>query len=130
MLGQKLAQALDVGLSANDFQRLAARLSILVESMDIESNGLGYNNLIFMAVVLSELAKNANASFRSLIVEERRLKPRDLACRDRRHHAELASGMGNGAAFGDGQKKLDRVEADRWNDAVGLRHGRLLHLIS
>lgn len=70
MLGQKLAQPLDVGLSANDFQRLAARLSILVESMDIESNGLGYNNLIFMAVVLSELAKNASASFRSLIVEE------------------------------------------------------------
>jgi putative ATP-dependent endonuclease of OLD family len=70
MLGPKLAQALDVGLSANDFQRLAARLSILVQSMDIESNGLGYNNLIYMAVVLSELAKNENASYRSLIVEE------------------------------------------------------------
>ncbi|HAY07058.1 MAG TPA: AAA family ATPase [Hyphomonas sp.] len=70
MLGPKLAQALDVGLSPNDFQRLAARLSILVQSMDIESNGLGYNNLIYMAVVLSELAKNENASYRSLIVEE------------------------------------------------------------
>lgn len=70
MLGPKLAQALDVGLSTNDFQRLAARLSMLVDAMDIESNGLGYNNLIYMAVVLSELAKNANASFRSLIVEE------------------------------------------------------------
>lgn len=70
MLGPKLAQLLDVGLSTNDFQRLASRLSLVVEGMDIESNGLGYNNLIYMAVVLSELAKNAQASFRSLIVEE------------------------------------------------------------
>ncbi|MCA0302417.1 MAG: ATP-dependent endonuclease [Proteobacteria bacterium] len=70
MLGSKLAQVLDVGLSTNDFQRLAARLSMLVDAMDIESNGLGYNNLIYMAVVLSELSKNADASFRSLIVEE------------------------------------------------------------
>jgi putative ATP-dependent endonuclease of OLD family len=70
MLGPKLAQDLDIGLSTNDFQRLAARLSMLVDTMEIESNGLGYNNLIFMAVVLSELAKNADAAFRSLIVEE------------------------------------------------------------
>jgi putative ATP-dependent endonuclease of OLD family len=41
-----------------------------VNAFEIESNGLGYNNLIFMAVVLSELSKNADAAFRSLIVEE------------------------------------------------------------
>lgn len=70
MLGKQLAQILDVGLSASDFQKLAARLSILVEKLEIDSNGLGYNNLIYMAVVLSELAKNADAAFRSLIVEE------------------------------------------------------------
>lgn len=38
--------------------------------MEIEQNGLGFNNLIFMAVVLSELAKNPDAAYRSLIVEE------------------------------------------------------------
>jgi putative ATP-dependent endonuclease of OLD family len=70
MLGEKLAQVLEIGLSASDFQKLASRLSLVVDAFEIESNGLGYNNLIFMAVVLSELAKNADATFRSLIVEE------------------------------------------------------------
>lgn len=70
MLGPQLAQALDLGLSGSDFQRLASRLSLLVDSFEIEQNGLGFNNLIFMAVVLSELAKNLEASYRSLIIEE------------------------------------------------------------
>lgn len=70
MLGPHLAQLLDLGLSGSDFQRLAARLSLQVDAFEIEQNGLGFNNLIFMAVVLSELAKNPNASYRSLIVEE------------------------------------------------------------
>ncbi|EJB5615125.1 ATP-dependent nuclease [Klebsiella oxytoca] len=70
MLGPQLAQALDLGLSGSDFQRLAARLSLIVDAFEIEQNGLGFNNLIFMAVVLSELAKNPEASYRSLIVEE------------------------------------------------------------
>lgn len=70
MMGEQLAQALAVGLTATDFQRLSARLSITVEALEIEQNGLGFNNLIFMAVVLSELAKNLDAAYRSLIVEE------------------------------------------------------------
>jgi putative ATP-dependent endonuclease of OLD family len=70
MLGDQLAQVLNVGLAGSDFSKLAARLSLLVDNFEIERNGLGYNNLIFMAVVLSELSKNAEASFRSLIVEE------------------------------------------------------------
>lgn len=70
MLGPQLAQALEMGLSGSDFQRLASRLSLLVDAFEIEQNGLGFNNLIFMAVVLSELAKNPEASYRSLIVEE------------------------------------------------------------
>lgn len=70
MMGEQLAQVLAVGLSATDFQRLSARLSITAEALEIEQNGLGFNNLIFMAVVLSELAKNPDAAYRSLIVEE------------------------------------------------------------
>lgn len=70
MLGPQLEQALDLGLSGSDFQRLASRLSLMVDAFEIEQNGLGFNNLIFMAVVLSELAKNPEASYRGLIVEE------------------------------------------------------------
>ncbi|MCW5322015.1 DUF2813 domain-containing protein [Verminephrobacter aporrectodeae subsp. tuberculatae] len=70
MLGSQLLQQLEIGLSASDFQRLASRLSLLVDAFEIEQNGLGFNNLIFMAVVLSELAKNPEASYRGLIVEE------------------------------------------------------------
>lgn len=70
MLGPQLAQTLEMGLSGSDFQRLASRLSLLVDAFEIEQNGLGFNNLIFMAVVLSELAKNPEASYRGLIVEE------------------------------------------------------------
>lgn len=70
MLGKQLAQLLDVGLSASDFKSLKSRLSLLVDSFEIEQNGLGFNNLIYMAVVLSELAKNSDSCYRSLIVEE------------------------------------------------------------
>jgi len=70
MLGPQLAQALDLGLSGSDFQRLASRLSLMVDAFEIEQNGLGFNNLIFMAVVLSELATNSEASYRGLIIEE------------------------------------------------------------
>lgn len=70
MLGAQLAQALEIGLSASDFQRLSSRLSLLVDAFEIEQNGLGFNNLIFMAVILSELAKNPEASYRGLIIEE------------------------------------------------------------
>nr|WP_274383260.1 AAA family ATPase [Cupriavidus gilardii] len=70
MLGPHLAQALELGLSGSDFQRLASRLSLMVDAFEIEQNGLGFNNLIFMAVVLSELAKNPEANYRSLIIEE------------------------------------------------------------
>lgn len=70
MLGAQMSQVLNVELAGNDFGKLAARLSLLVDAFELDRNGLGYNNLIYMAVVLSELTKNADASFRSLIVEE------------------------------------------------------------
>lgn len=70
MLGDELAQSLNIGLSATDFQRLASRLSLAVDTLEIEQNGLGFNNLIFMAVVLSELVRNPEASYRCLIIEE------------------------------------------------------------
>lgn len=70
MLGEQLAQFLEVGLSASDFKSLKSRLSLLVDAFEIEQNGLGFNNLIYMAVVLSELTKNLDSCYRGLIVEE------------------------------------------------------------
>lgn len=70
MLGGQLAQLLEVGLSTSDFKSLKSRLSLLVDTFEIEQNGLGFNNLIYMAVVLSELTKNPESCYRSLIVEE------------------------------------------------------------
>lgn len=70
MLGEQLAQALEVGLSASDFQKMSSRVSLLVDALEIEQNGLGFNNLIYMAVVLSELSKSPEAAYRGLIVEE------------------------------------------------------------
>lgn len=70
MLGPQLAQMLEVGLSASDFKSLKSRLSLLVDSFEIEQNGLGFNNLVYMAVVLSELTKNPDSCYRGLIVEE------------------------------------------------------------
>lgn len=70
MLGKQLAQLLELGISGTDFNRLSARLSLQADTFDIEQNGLGFNNLIYMAVVLSEMVKDPTAAYRGLIVEE------------------------------------------------------------
>ncbi len=70
MLGKQLAQLLELGISGTDFNRLSARLSLQADTFDINQNGLGFNNLIYMAVVLSEMAKDPTVAYRGLIVEE------------------------------------------------------------
>ena len=70
MLGDLLSQELAVNLSPSDFQRVAARLSLAVANFEVDQNGLGFNNLIYMAVVLSELVLSKEAAYRALIVEE------------------------------------------------------------
>jgi len=70
MLGVELAQLLNLELTPSDFTRFAARVGLSVEAMEVEQNGLGFNNLIYMAVVLSELALNTDAAYCGLIVEE------------------------------------------------------------
>lgn len=70
MLGALLSQLLDLNLSPSDFKKVAARLSLLVSSFEVEQNGLGFNNLIYMAVVLSELTLSKEAAYRALLIEE------------------------------------------------------------
>src|SRR3546814_8320710 len=93
MHGPQLAQLLDLGLSGSDFQRLASRLSLVVDTFEIEQNGLGFNNLIFMAVVLSELAKNPEASYRGLIIEEPEAHLHPQLQRSEEHTSALQSLM-------------------------------------
>ncbi|XLZ71418.1 AAA family ATPase [Massilia sp. SR12] len=70
MLGAVFSQRLDLNLSPLDMGKVAARLAILADGFDIERNGLGYNNLIFMAAVLGELSLSGEVVYRCLLVEE------------------------------------------------------------
>lgn len=70
MLGKELAQLLQLDLTSSDFSRFAARVGLAIGGMEVEQNGLGFNNLIYMAVVLSELALNRSAPYCGLLVEE------------------------------------------------------------
>ncbi len=70
MLGRQLAQLLHLDLTSGDFNRFAARVGLAVGGMEVEQNGLGFNNLIYMAVVLSELSLNKTVSYGGLLIEE------------------------------------------------------------
>lgn len=70
MLGPVLKQLLAVGITPAEFSRISSRLAVSIENLEVEQNGLGYNNLVFMAVVLSELASNPDAAYKALLVEE------------------------------------------------------------
>ena len=70
MLGKQLSQALQLDVSGTTYEQLTSRLSMLTNEFDIDYNGLGYNNLIYMAVVLSEMINDPNVIYRGLIIEE------------------------------------------------------------
>ncbi|MFT3736420.1 MAG: AAA family ATPase [Rhodocyclaceae bacterium] len=70
MLGAELAQSLQLDLASSDFNRFTTRIGMAVGGMEVEQNGLGFNNLIYMAVVLSELSLNKAAAYCGLLVEE------------------------------------------------------------
>lgn len=55
------------------FERIVANLRALVGKLaplELDENGLGFNNLLYMAVLLSVLKKSEEASLRLLLVEE------------------------------------------------------------
>jgi putative ATP-dependent endonuclease of OLD family len=66
-------QRTDLAFSQPDFTKVVSTLRALVGSPDpleILQNGLGYNNLLYMAVLLAALGKTANAELRVLLIEE------------------------------------------------------------
>lgn len=70
MLGEQLSQTLQLEVSGTSFDQLTSRLSLMSNGFDIDYNGLGYNNLIYMAVVLSEMINDPSVLYRGLIIEE------------------------------------------------------------
>ena len=70
MLGPGFEQRIDLDFTTTEWKRLLTRLTMLVQDKDVRQNGLGYNNLIYMAVVLSEMNATSLASYHAMIVEE------------------------------------------------------------
>lgn len=70
MVGSQLSQNIKVGLTQNDFKKISSRLSMLIDNLDVYQNGLGFNNLIYMAVSLGELTADSSVAYKGLIIEE------------------------------------------------------------
>ena len=68
-----LSQRTDLVFADAQFSRIVAALRAMagqIEPLELAENGLGYNNLLYMAVLLSALSEQTDASLRVLLVEE------------------------------------------------------------
>lgn len=68
-----LGQQADLVFADPRFDRVVAALRAMagrITPLEIAENGLGYNNLLYMAVLLSALAEETEAELRVLLVEE------------------------------------------------------------
>lgn len=68
-----LGQRTDLAFADPHFERVVAALRAMAGRMhplEIAENGLGYNNLLYMAVLLAALAQPTDAELRVLLVEE------------------------------------------------------------
>jgi putative ATP-dependent endonuclease of OLD family len=68
--GVDMSQKVTMSFTAPDFRKILGRLALWVEGMDVEQNGLGYNNVIYTAAVLSQLTHENKAAYRALLIEE------------------------------------------------------------
>ncbi len=71
--GGSLGQRTDMVFADPQFERVVAALRAMagrLHPLEIAENGLGYNNLLYMAVLLSALAQRTDAELRLLLVEE------------------------------------------------------------
>jgi putative ATP-dependent endonuclease of OLD family len=71
--GGELGQHTDLLFAEPQFDRVVAALRAMagrIAPLEIAENGLGYNNLLYMAVLLSALAEDTDAELRVLLVEE------------------------------------------------------------
>jgi len=49
---------------------LIAQLKAIVDNLDIEQNGLGYNNLLYIATTVGTLQRDKELAFRGMLIEE------------------------------------------------------------
>jgi len=80
--GQFLGQKVNIRASEPEFDRIVRNLRLVLNlneiaetsgkqiTQELRHNGLGYNNLIYIATVLAELEVSSNASLPLLLVEE------------------------------------------------------------
>jgi putative ATP-dependent endonuclease of OLD family len=68
--GIELAQTADLVFSDPSFYRIIAGLQPLIDHLPFTLNGLGYNNLIFIAATLSTLRESKAYAFRTILIEE------------------------------------------------------------
>jgi putative ATP-dependent endonuclease of the OLD family len=71
--GGTFTQKTDLAFADPRFQRITSTLRALagdVDPLELAENGLGYNNLLYMAVLLAALADSGDALLRLLLVEE------------------------------------------------------------
>lgn len=70
IVGDDFRQTVGVNFTKPEFIKILARLALSVEKMEVDQNGLGYNNVLFTAAVLSHLERNHRPLFRTLLIEE------------------------------------------------------------
>ncbi|MDO8209647.1 ATP-dependent endonuclease [Conexibacter sp. CPCC 206217] len=73
MSGPNFAQASDLQFAPARFEAIIRQLRAFageISDLDLESNGLGFNNLLFMATLLSALQGNRDALLTVFLVEE------------------------------------------------------------
>jgi putative ATP-dependent endonuclease of the OLD family len=76
--GPTLAQIADIGLAEPSFQRIAGTMRALIGNVspgEVEENGLGYNNLLYVATVIGEMRRakeraNPTVDLPLLLIEE------------------------------------------------------------
>ncbi|MFC3909667.1 ATP-dependent endonuclease [Legionella dresdenensis] len=68
--GKELYRQIELSFSGTEFNKILGRLALFIEGMDVEQNGLGYNNVIFTAAVLGQLTHEHKATYRALLIEE------------------------------------------------------------
>lgn len=71
--GGSLGQRTNLVFADPQFERVVATLRAMagrIDPLEIGENGLGYNNLLYIAVLLSALAQHTHAELRLLLVEE------------------------------------------------------------
>ncbi len=68
--GEDLYRQIELSFSGTEFNKILGRLALFIEGMDVEQNGLGYNNVIFTAAVLGQLTREHKATYRALLIEE------------------------------------------------------------